>query len=145
VFSIEFDPTLDTDDVVADGQTVGVIWLSDDYYETFESCLCVWTRADYERQWRAAIEQVLDGEASGLLTAYHDPPMTNFMRWWPMYPIDANVRFQEHMLFMDDIGEPFDLGHLNRYALPYESETEDGQRVSEWAVPREDLVAFLSS
>ena len=65
------------------------------------------------------------------------------MRWWPMYPIDANVRFQEHMLFMDELGEPFDLGHLSRYALPYDNVSESGEPVSEWAVPREDLARFL--
>ena len=37
------------------------------------------------------------------------------MRWWPMYPMDANVRFHEQLLFLDQLGEPFDLGRLNQY------------------------------
>ena len=86
---------------------------------------------------------MLDGDGSGLLTAYHDPPTTNFMRWRPMYPMDANIRFNEQLLFLDQLGEPFDLSRLNHYALPYESETEDGDPISEWSVDREDLARFL--
>ena len=59
------------------------------------------------------------------------------MRWWTMYPMDVNVRFDEALLFLDQLGELFDLDHLSRYVQPYRSETEDGERTSEWAVDRE--------
>ena len=63
MFSIHFLPTFgDGED--EEGQAVGLIVL-DDYDESLESCLCVWTRADYERQGREAVAQVLDGEISG--------------------------------------------------------------------------------
>ena len=138
MFSIHFYPVIGEPDTV---EARGVIVLGD-FVEDFFSTLATWDRSSYEAQWREAIEQVLDGEASGLFTDFFEPSAANFLRWWPMYPMDANVRFHEALLFVDELGEPFDLRHLSRYALPYENESEDGP-VSEWAVDRADLARFL--
>ena len=138
MFSIHFYPVVGEPDPI---EARGVIVLGD-YFEDFFSTLATWDRSAYEAQWREAIEQVLDGEVSGLFTDFIEPDAANFLRWWPMYPIDANVRFHEALLFLNELGEPFDLQHVSRYALPYENESEDGP-VSEWAVDREDLARFL--
>jgi hypothetical protein len=122
---------------------VGTIVLGS-FRETFESPLHVWAREDYERHWVQALERLLDGsESTALTTELYDPATANFIRWWPAYRFGNEVRFQNQLLLLADLPsalEPSDpFGHVS----PYRQTNEDGDRLSEWPVPLDDLYRFL--
>jgi CdiI N-terminal domain len=112
----------------------GVIQIGD-YTERFLASLDFWTRSDYLRQWHGAIDRIKQGhEKSALFTSISDPKYANFFTWWPMYIVDGTVYFQNALLFLDRLDEPFDLANPYKYVENRTTKTQDGSPVSEWSL-----------
>jgi len=78
--------------------------------EYFGSSLYQWTKEDYESQWRDAIKTLLDGqEKAALITEYVGPEAATHLEWWPMYVVGSAVFIQNHLLFYDQLSEPFSM------------------------------------
>lgn len=104
----------------------------DDFRESFFSELSFWSRADYEGHWLRAAQAVKKGEAVSLITSITDPASSNFIRCWACYPFDGELVFQEQILFLDDLPEPFNLDEPHKNPHRYQSHTDDGDKISEW-------------
>ncbi|MGV6853455.1 MAG: hypothetical protein ACWA5R_14920 [bacterium] len=104
----------------------------DDFRESFLADLSFWSKSDYETHWREASKQLNGGRAVSFITSITDPDNSNFIRSWVCYPIDGVLVFQEQILFLEDIPQPFNLNEPHCNVLPYESVTEEGDKISEW-------------
>jgi hypothetical protein len=112
----------------------GVIQIGD-HTERFLASLDFWTRSDYLRQWQEAIDRIKQGhEKSALFTSITDPKYGNFFTWWPTYVVDGIVYFRNGLLFLDRLGEPFDLANPYKYVENRTTKTQDGTAVSEWSL-----------
>lgn len=104
----------------------------DDFKESFLSDLSFWSKSDYERHWSQASRALDDGSPVVLITSITDPARSNFFRSWACYPAESELIFQEHILFLEELEKPFDFEKPHSNVRPYESLTEDGEKISEW-------------
>lgn len=109
------------------------------FIEQFEMNLSTWSVERYQRQWYEGIQKILDGASKSCL-------MTSFWReddafggeWWPMYRVQDYVIVQDQFIRPDIFSQKFDNFDPDD---PYpsipdrESVNEDGQKISEWSVP----------
>lgn len=105
-----------------------------DFKESFQSDHSFWTKQQYEAQWHSADCMLKNGKVACFATSISDPDNANFFRTWVCYPIAGELVFQEHILFTSELELPIDIGNLHQYVHPYESTTEDGDRLSEWRI-----------
>jgi len=126
------------------GVAVGKIQIGS-FSETFEVALNYWRQPDYRRQWYTGIKRIVDGSTTScLITSIVDPSTANFIHWWPIYRVDEEVVFQNHLLFMDAIaGGQFQDTDPYRFVPERETVSDDGESVSEWVAPLQSLKQFL--
>jgi hypothetical protein len=137
-FSIEFTPH--AEDPMEAAMRVGVIRIGD-FEERFESSTEFWSPARYESQWSEALSRLHQkSPRSCLITSITDPANANFIFWWPMYLVDQNVHFQNHALFFSDIEGSFDPDDPYRHVPQRSVTNEQGERISEWIIPFNDVV-----
>jgi hypothetical protein len=121
----------------------------DGFEETFAASLVSWSRDDYDRHWKKALEHLVAGaDRSALITDYVEPPMhpntEDYLVWWPLYRDGDNVYVQNQILFFKQLGKPF------LPARPWDSVRDrqlingDGQSISEWPTTVKDIRQFLS-
>jgi hypothetical protein len=142
-FSISFldEPLIHVFDDPTTPAAVGRIMISD-WDETFISSLHLWSKRDYEAQWRHAIASLLSGNEKAALIVEYLGPEAKHLRWWPMYRIEDTVYFQEQILFFDQLEEPFLLEKAFSFVGERKTISEDGQRISEWTVGLRDVGEF---
>jgi hypothetical protein len=114
-----------------------------EWKEEFYSSLFIWTPAQYEEQWRNAIEVLLNGGTkSALITEYLTPDVSTHLVWWPMYREGPTVRLQNHLLFFDQLEMPFSAKALYASLRDRELVSETGEPISEWSCDVDDLARF---
>jgi hypothetical protein len=117
-----------------------------DVRESFLSSLHQWSREDYERQWKDAIELLLRGkDKSALITTYGSPEVATHLEWWPMYMVGNKVFFQDHLLFYDQLPEPFCVDKVLSYLHDRRVRNSEGKKISEWWVDLSDVEIFARS
>lgn len=104
----------------------------DDFRESFSSELSYWSQRDYEKHWVEASEYLRAGNSVSFITSISEPKNANFFRAWSCYPKNRELVFREQILFLDQLEPPFILTHPHKNPLPYESETEENEKISEW-------------
>ena len=119
--------------------------------ESFDASLSFWTKADYEMHWQHALSYILDeNKPAALITSITDPKNSNFLRWWPMYPLSTIIVFREQLLFLDHLERPFDLKQPFDSVSPFDSVAprcftrKQEEKVSEWRIPKKLIKEFLS-
>ena len=111
--------------------------------EGFESDLGSWSMADYERQWREGVARLLGGHASSaLLTSYHGADAGHHVLG-PVWREGTTAIFQQRLQRTEQLAEAFDPTRLYDIVGERVMINDEGQRVSEWAVPLGDLANFL--
>jgi hypothetical protein len=140
MFSIAFQRAVDADEP---NTACGLLTLGS-YSESFVSSLSFWSQAEYERHWAEAAGRIMAGAgSSALVTDMYDPANGNFIRWWPFYRRREKLRFHNQVLLIAELDKPFDVRDLFDAVPPYTSLNEDGQPISEWSLPPEDVEAWL--
>ena len=109
----------------------------DNFRESFQSDLSFWTANRYIAQWEDAKRHLANDLPTMFITSITDPSTASFIRSWVCYPIGDELIFQEHIIFLDDLGEPFDLKSPHKHVGPYENFSEDGERISEWRTEKD--------
>jgi hypothetical protein len=132
-----------TDNTNEHKECFGVITI-DDFQETLVVPLEYWSKNDYQQHWKKSLERALRKEDSCLITSMYDPQKANFIVWWLLYIRENKVIVQNHLLFLNTLSESFTPDNPYRFIPKYESENEDGDKISEWIVPIEDIEAFLA-
>jgi hypothetical protein len=115
-----------------------------DFAEDFEVSLEFWSPEDYERQWRQALQTLIDGgDRAALISSMTDPRSANFLFWWPAYRDGDDVVFQSGVLFLEDLDGTFDPALWHAHVPAREQTTESGDPISEWRVPLADIRDFI--
>jgi hypothetical protein len=108
-----------------------------------------WDRSTYERQWRSALDAIVDGwiDRHALLTSVYDPPTASFFGWWPMWRSGDRIVVANGMAHTDhhDLAAVLDdpgaqVPDLDDWLTPAD---EDDPPVSRWEVHVADVIAFL--
>jgi len=119
------------------------------FHERFQSTLFFWSISDYRKQWVHAIERIInaDNSTSALITELRDPVLADEVigRWWVLYREGENVYVQNQLIFRKYLTGEFN--PLDPYAhIPKrETETDEGDKISEWEVKLHDMREFLKS
>jgi hypothetical protein len=114
------------------------------FLEDFHASLSYWDRDRYLAQWREGLDRLVNGEIrSAVVTSMYDPRIADYIFWWPMYAIGDSIHLQNQILFLNDLGEPFDEAEPYRFVRERETISEDGQPISEWTVSLSDIETFL--
>ena len=117
-----------------------------DFRERFIASLIYWSTADYERQWREAVQRIVDGcEKSALITNMYDPAAAKFIVWWPMWRKGELVHVHNALLFMEQLDEPFRADDPYRHVGEHGPISDDGEAISDWVVTLDALARFLAS
>jgi len=146
-FSIAFqdEPLCYPYDDPSTAAATGLIVLGD-WREDFLASLYQWSKEDYERQWRFAIRSFLEGEKkSALITEFLPPEVASHLVWWPMYLVGETVFVQNHLLVYDQLSLPFSLESVFSCVPERRTVSEEGQKISEWAVSLSDIRTFARS
>jgi len=122
---------------------VGGIELGPDS-DSFYADLAAWTLADYEAQWREGIARLAAGERSSALVTSYGGPTAAFHWMWPMWRVDDKVVFHEHLVPGEAVTEPHVAAHFYAAVGERRTRSDDGEPVSEWAVPFSDVLTFLA-
>lgn len=104
-----------------------------------------WTPTQYEMHWRDAAERALRTSGAMFIASMTDPATSNFIMTWPCYRVGETVAFQQHILFLDELTEPFAPLSPHAHLPRREAETEDGERISEWSTSTTALRSFCRS
>jgi hypothetical protein len=106
-----------------------------EFEDNFHASLSYWNRGDYISQWRDALNRLLRGEThSAVVTSMHDPLAANFIFWWVMYLVGDIVYIQNHVLFLSGLEKQFDEADMYSFVPERETQTEEGESISEWEV-----------
>lgn len=130
--SIRFLIKLENEPDLAIGQiTLG------NFVEEFEMSLTVWNRERYEQQWKEGIQRILNGAPKSCLIAslWGDKGTWGFS-WWPLYRIGDQVVAQSALIWdLNMLDKDFDPDDPYQFIREHISMNEDGQSLSEWSVP----------
>jgi len=120
----------------------GVLVLGD-ANEHFTASLHQWSKEDYQRQWRHAVEVLLRGkDRAALITEYLGPEIATHLEWWPMYLVREKVFLQNHLLFYDQLPRPFSVKNAFSFLRDRHTTNEEGEIISEWSVSLSEVEAF---
>jgi hypothetical protein len=116
------------------------------FREAFYSSLAHWSQEQYRKQWCEAILAIVNGATkSALIVDFPTPDTASHLEWWPIYRVNDTCYLQDHLLFFDQLTEPFSpdlpIGSLK----DRETVSENGDPISEWSVPLSELDQFLRS
>jgi hypothetical protein len=104
-----------------------------DYRETFVASLIFWGAHDYERQWIAALQRLVEGaNRSILISSYVEPVSEGFLFCWTLYRVGETVCIQNQMLFFDQLSGPFNVESPWDSVGKRESFNAEGLKISEW-------------
>lgn len=116
-----------------------------DWKESFLSTLFEWNKQDYEAQWLHAIRKLLNGKTKvPLIVEYIDPSRASKLIWWPMYRVEDTVYIQNHILWYEQLAEPFSIGNAGLSLRDRQTHSEDGQLISEWSVSLAEIEKFAN-
>jgi len=138
MFSIEFLASESRNYYEAEGKVV--FGRSIEY---FRSALGFWKRRDYERQWIAAIQQLISGVEACLITETVGTGQAGHLLFYVGYPSGDCTVFQEMLIQAKDLPLHFDPMHPEGVAGPRVTVNAEGGDVLEWCVRRADLITFL--
>lgn len=115
------------------------------FTERFNTSLFTWTPEDYYDQWEAAITQLLKKKIStaALISEITSPCKDDYLFCWTLYRAGDIVYIQNNLLHLNTIKGKFDVAKLPEYIGPRETETPDGEKISEWSAGIKDFEDYL--
>jgi hypothetical protein len=145
-FSIRFtsEPLEYQDDDPSTPSAVGLITVGE-FEENFVSTLYEWTKEQYESQWRDSLARFVNGaDLAVLITWYVNRKESSNLQWWALYRGEASlVHVQNHMPWSSNLDRQFAVDEASNFLQDRITINEDGQAISEWNVPIEDIELFL--
>jgi hypothetical protein len=111
-----------------------------DEKEDFLASLAVWSREDYEDQWRQGASRIVEGSDISCLVGSVDGEAGQLSAsGWVLYREDDVVVVQEHLLSPDGLSTE----RLCDLIEPRITHTESGAQISEWTVRLGEIDAFV--
>ncbi|CBJ80225.1 conserved hypothetical protein [Xenorhabdus bovienii str. Jollieti] len=114
----------------------------DDFKEEFHLPITYWSLIDYKKSWYNALKEGLHKKNhAALAVSMYDPISVNFIFIWIIYFEGEDVFLQNQTLFIEDC-QNFSPSKLNDFIDPRYTETENGDRVSEWSTDINSILEF---
>jgi hypothetical protein len=113
-----------------------------DFEESFEAPVHHWTANDYRRQWKEALGRIAAGIDSALITTAYNGNEGWCGFWWILFYRVDHVLVHAGMIVPGETFLNFTVQDPYAALPEYRRTSEDGDLVSEWTVPTEDLIAF---
>ena len=104
----------------------------DNFSEEFDSDHSYWSKDQYVDHWKSCEQHLAEGKPTRFITSITEPNLSNFIKTWVAYPINDELVFQEHILFLNELIKPFNPLHPHALIQGYENKTEDDELISEW-------------
>jgi hypothetical protein len=140
MFAIEFvgKPQIEFDEPTVRGRiTLG------NFSEEFIAPLVFWTVDDYRKQWREAAERLSDGhDRSCFVASMRESLSDGTVFLWTAYKLADNVFFQHKLLLPETVKGNFEPSNPYAQVDERQTETEEGQQISEWRVSISDVAWF---
>lgn len=122
----------------------GLLKVDNKLNEEFYASISYWDRSNYISQWKEALHSISQGiEKSAIITNMYNPKTANFICWWPMYLVNKNIILQNHILFINELNEPFNERKIFTYIPKREIVDDEGNRISEWIISQNDIYKML--
>lgn len=116
-----------------------------EFSERFNLPVDYWRLTDYYRQWRNALVAFIDGQSPVcLVTAMRDPALGTFIDTWVMYAENSSVVLQNQIIPCGQLDSDYLDRGTYEFVQPRETETEDGEPISEWQIPLSAVRQFLA-
>jgi hypothetical protein len=110
----------------------------------FEVDLTVWSPQQYDDQWRAGGARIAAGAtSSALITSYRGDDAESHAIW-AMWRVGTDIIFAEQIVPGELIPASDVTDAFYRAVGDRRSTTDDGEPVSEWAVPFAQVLSFLA-
>jgi hypothetical protein len=123
----------------------GVRLTLQNYEEEEGADLTFWSTKEYENQWFGELNRIISfGNKGALIVSIHDPANAFRVWTWTMWKQDDHVLFQNRLLFMLEQPLIFDSSRISDHIGEYQSHNENGERISEWAVPVAAVRNFIN-
>lgn len=116
-----------------------------DHSDAFAADLRFWSVTGYEAQWREAVARLAAGRTSSALVTSYRGPGAAFHSMWPMWRVGQTVYVQERLVLDDTIDATDDAEAFYSRVGDRNTQSEDGDTISDWHVPFADVLAFLGS
>jgi hypothetical protein len=111
-----------------------------DFEEYFDAPLDWWSVEDYERQWKEALNRLVDHDRSCFVVAINDPKCRPFIEWWKLYKAGNKIYIRNSIvlenIYKDLIGNSLFTVETCYNFIPPRGDVynEDGIKISEWVV-----------
>lgn len=121
------------------GDLVGTIQVGV-FEENFHVSTTRWEPDRYARQWSAALSGLTEGKPRGCFVCSMEDSRA-FL--WCYYRLGEEVVFQNVMRFLDEVDSPLRQGSFESWVPARETVSEDGESISEWAIPLAGLTTAV--
>ncbi|HEX2982217.1 MAG TPA: hypothetical protein VHO28_01605 [Ignavibacteriales bacterium] len=115
------------------------------FVESFNMSIFTWRPQDYFDQWESAIAQLLRQKDSTavLISEITSPCKDDYYFCWTLYRYDKSVHIQNNLIFLNKLKGKFDINKLASYSPSRKTETEDGEKISEWHASIKDFEDYF--
>ena len=111
--------------------------------EEFLASLSVWAKSDYESHWTRELKTLLEGNPKVALVVSYYGNLASNMEIWNVYRDGELVHFQNQILWCSTLPPAFEVSKLSQYISDRAVVNAEGNRISEWDVPIQDIELFL--
>lgn len=102
-----------------------------------------WKISDYEKHWEKEIQRIKNGATkTALITAIFDD-QSHCTETWPLYKKNDHILIQNRLIFPEEL-KSCDIDNIANHVHKHETTNEDGNKISEWKIHKQDLYSFLN-
>lgn len=105
------------------------------FHEEFYVSTTYWSQSDYISQWIETLQEMVgprENSKGALISDMYDPAYANFLRCWTLFREGKIIYIHEQIIFLGEIPEEFNIQHIDQYIGNRETETDNGEKTSEW-------------
>jgi CdiI N-terminal domain len=113
------------------------------FQDEFQVPLFDWAPGDYAAQWLEAAERLVAGASAVVFLTHMMHPTAAYHMGWPAWREGDQVLVQERLFLAEQLGGPLDVEHPEVHLGPRQEISDEGLRISQWAVSLRDVAAFL--
>lgn len=116
-----------------------------DFREEFNAPVEIWSAWDYKKQWLAAIERFTQNTGENkcaLVVQMRNPGGSEFILCWNLHREGERIFIRNQMVFCQGNEALIEEGVFDRLIGDRETESEDGEKISEWETSMDDVLEF---
>jgi hypothetical protein len=113
------------------------------FRDEFQAPLFDWAPGDYVAQWVDAAQRLVAGAPVVVFLTHMVHPTAPYHMGWPAWREGDRVLVQERLFLAEQIDGPFDCERPEVHVGPRREISDEGLRISQWAVTLRDVASFV--